>query len=145
MREASQPALVGVSCAVPVPLHPWRRLSRGFNQAHDLARALHLPVVRALRRCRATRPQEHLTATARRHNVAGAFALAHLAPGADLAGAVVVLVDDVHTTGATLQSCARVLKDAGVREVRAVTAAVARPRGQASSITRVAGDDGAFG
>ena len=130
MRGAAKPASNGASIAVPVPLHPWRRLSRGFNQAHDLARELGLPVVRALTRTRATRPQEHLTAGARWQNVKGAFALASPASAASLRGAIVVLVDDVHTTGATLQGCARVLKAAGAREVRAVTAAVARPHAE---------------
>lgn len=114
---------------MPVPLHWRRRCSRGFNQADDLAAALGLPVVRALRRRRQTGVQASLHADHRRTNVAGAFALTRRArrTGA-VAGAVVVLVDDVETTGATLDACARVLREAGAREVRAVTIARAEVR-----------------
>jgi ComF family protein len=117
-------ALDGADALVPVPLHWSRRWSRGFNQADLLARALGIVVVRALRRTRPTQPQMSLQATGRRGNVAGAFALVpawrrrHA-----LAGRVLVLVDDVCTTGTTLDECARVLKDAGAAEVRAVTVA----------------------
>jgi ComF family protein len=111
--------LDGVDAVVPVPLHPSRQRRRGFNQAEALARALNLsaPVVRALRRTKATRPQTELPAAQRHRNVRDAFRLArsvHLGP-------CVLLVDDVSTTGATLEACARVLKEAGVREVRGVT------------------------
>jgi ComF family protein len=121
MRERGAPMLDRVHCAVPVPLHPWRRRGRGFNQADDLARQLGVPVVAALRRIEATRPQTGLPAAQRHRNVRGAFAVSRA--GRTLSGAVVVLVDDVSTTGATLEACARVLKECGVREVRALTAA----------------------
>lgn len=128
MHDRGARVLGGASCAVPVPLHYSRRRERGFNQAADLARELDLPVVGALRRTRATVTQTGLPAAQRHRNVRGAFALARRSPA--LAGAVVVLVDDVCTTGATLEACARVLKSTGVAEVRALTAArvVARPR-----------------
>jgi predicted amidophosphoribosyltransferase len=110
-----------------VPLHPWRRLHRGFNHASDLAHALGPPVVGALWRTRATVPQAGLTAAARRRNVRGAFRLSPvLSPAARVSyldGRILVLIDDVRTTGATLESCAQVLKTAGAREVRAVTVA----------------------
>jgi len=118
---------------VPVPLHPWRQWSRGFNQAEDIARAIarhaHASVVHALRRARHTRPQSDLDAEARRRNVRGAFALAGWTPwsrrrrAGRLADRRVVLVDDVMTTGATLEACAEVLLEAGAREVSAVTLA----------------------
>jgi ComF family protein len=129
MREQAdtRALFAGIDVVVPVPLHWTRRRTRGFNQARDLARALRLeaPVRRALRRVRATPPQTDLPAAQRHRNVRGAFALArNAAAGArSLDGACVLLVDDVCTTGATLEACARVLKAAGVREVRAVTAA----------------------
>jgi ComF family protein len=121
--------LAGADASVPVPLHWRRRCSRGFNQADDLAAALGLPVVRALRRRRQTGVQASLHADRRQTNVAGAFTLTRRAgrTGA-VAGAVVVLVDDVETTGATLDACARVLREAGAREVRAVTIARAEVR-----------------
>ena len=131
MRDAGSDVLPGTACAVPVPLHPWRRLQRGFNQAADLAAALDLPVVHALWRARATCPQAGLSARARRRNVAGAFRLSPLlrAHTRDtlLRDRVVLLVDDVRTTGATLNACAAVLKAAGAREVRALTVARAAP------------------
>lgn len=131
--------LDGAACLVPVPLHPVRRLTRGFNQADDLARQVSRllggpPVVRALARCRRTGPQEGLTIEGRRRNVTGAFRLsrqlsgarAHDARASCLTGRVVVLVDDVRTTGATLDQCAAVLLEAGASEVRALTVALAR-------------------
>jgi ComF family protein len=121
MRGRAEDLLDGVAVAVPVPLHASRRRERGFNQAADLARALDLEVVHALRRSRATSTQTSLPAAQRHRNVRGAFQLTRRA--AALADHVVLLVDDVCTTGATLDACAAVLKDAGIREVRALTAA----------------------
>lgn len=127
MREHGRDVLIDADAVVPVPLHPWRALRRGFNQADDLARHLGLPVWRALRRARLGRPQAGLPAARRHANVRHAFAFAHMAtpPGCRrrLAGRTVVLVDDVMTTGATLDACGRVLIEAGVRSVRALTVA----------------------
>jgi ComF family protein len=110
---------------VPVPLHPWRRLRRGFNQAEELARHLELPVCRALWRTRATQPQAGLKPSQRRRNVRAAFRLSPFVRREHLDGTRVVLVDDVRTTGATLDACARVLKECGARDVRALTVAEA--------------------
>lgn len=121
MRERGRDVLDGADIAVPVPLHPSRRRERGFNQADDLARYLGLPVAGALCRIRATAAQADLPAARRHGNVRDAFGLRYRA--GSLAGTRVVLVDDVSTTGATLDACARVLKAGGVREVRALTAA----------------------
>ena len=128
MREHGADVLAGAAAAVPVPLHASRRRERGFNQAYDLARHLGLPVCAALRRTRPTVPQVSLAAARRHGNVRGAFTATRAV--AALAGTIVVLVDDVSTTGATLEACARALEDGGVREVRALTAArvVTRPR-----------------
>jgi ComF family protein len=130
LRDAGAPVLADADAVVPVPLHAWKRLQRGFNQAADLARSLEVPVRFMLRRTRATRTQTGLTPGQRRHNVAGAFALAAwpCQPSrAHIAGRTLVLVDDVMTTGATLDACARVLKRAGAREVRTLTLARALP------------------
>jgi ComF family protein len=131
MRERGGHILAGAACVVPVPLHASRRRERGFNPAADLARHLGVPVVFALRRTRATATQTGLPAAQRHRNVRGAFALSRA--GRRLcrtAPAIVVLVDDVQTTGATLDACARALAGAGIQEVRAITAArgVASPR-----------------
>ncbi len=128
MRQRGADILDGALCAIPVPLHPSRRRRRGFNQAADLARYVEIPVVPALRRIRATPTQTGLPAARRHGNVRDAFAANGEARS--LSGAIVVLIDDVSTTGATLEACARALKQAGVIEVRALTAArvVTSPR-----------------
>jgi ComF family protein len=118
MRDRGAALLRDADCVVAVPLHPRRQYSRGFNQAHDLAVHLGPPVLPLLKRIRQTHSQIDLPRHERQKNVRDAFALDRPA-----AISVVVLVDDVSTTGATLDACARVLKDAGVREVRALTAA----------------------
>jgi ComF family protein len=129
LRDTGRALLDDCDYVVPVPLHPWRRLRRGFNQARDLAERLDRPVVDALWRLRATHAQMSLDAVSRHANVRGAF-VPSLRCGAGLSGprcedAVVVLVDDVRTTGATLDECAKVLLRAGAREVRALTVALA--------------------
>lgn len=115
---------------VPVPLHPWRRFERGHDQALGLARAVGratgLPVVRALRRLRYTPAQGAAGAVSRRANVRGAFAARRLA-ARRLRGVEVWLVDDVVTSGATLEECARVLRSAGAGPVAALAAARAGP------------------
>lgn len=128
MRDRAGDLLDGVDFVVAVPLHASRRRERGFNQAADLARRLGVPMCTALRRIRATSAQASLPAGRRHQNVRGAFALTRAARR--LGGRTVVLVDDVSTTGATLEACARALKEGGVAEVRALTAArvVTRPR-----------------
>ena len=117
----------GASVAVPVPLHRTRKRARGFNQAAEIAKHLSIPAIQALKRTRATVSQTDLPAEARHANVRNAFTLR---AGVAVKGQVIVLVDDVSTTGATLEACARVLLDAGARDVRALTAArvVSRPR-----------------
>jgi ComF family protein len=110
-----------------VPLHPVRRLQRGFNQAADLAHHLDRPVVHALWRIRFTATQTGLTRAERRRNVRGAFRLSPLVRARVrttlIEDRIVVLIDDVRTTGATLAACARVLKRAGAKEVRVLTLA----------------------
>ena len=106
---------------VPVPLHRWRIWSRGFNQAaliaQSLAKASKVPAdAELLRRIKATPVLRGLGAPGRARAVAGAFALA---PGAQetLRGRAVVLVDDVHTSGATAAACTRVLLRGGAARV----------------------------
>ncbi len=130
LRDAGADLLAGADAVIPVPLHPFRALERGFNQSDDLARELGLPVWRVLRRVRHGPPQATLPAARRNANVRAAFALtwrARLAPRLherlDLRNRVVVLIDDVMTTGATVEACARPLLEAGVRSVRALTVA----------------------
>ena len=126
MRMHGSWVLEGADVCVPVPLHWRRQWQRGFNQASDLAAGLGLPVVHALRRPRRARSQTDLPADERRANVRNAFRVRRRAC---IVGACAVVVDDVSTTGATLDACARVLVGAGAREVRTLTAArvVTRP------------------
>lgn len=120
---AAAAAEYGLETVAPVPLHPRRRRERRFNQSEELgnrvARALGLGYEpKLLRRVRYTRPQAELKGAARLANVAGAFAAAR-----SLAGARVLLIDDVITTGATVRECAKALREAGAAAVVAAAAA----------------------
>ncbi|HET7698122.1 MAG TPA: ComF family protein [Vicinamibacterales bacterium] len=126
MRDAGSLVLDGADAVVPVPLHSSRQRTRGFNQARALAERVGLPLIDGLVRVRRTTAQADLPAARRHANVDGAFALAVAA--SEIAGRVIVLVDDVCTTGATLNACAAPLLAAGARQVRALTAAQARLR-----------------
>ena len=123
MRECGAKLLRDAHVVVPVPLHLRREYQRGFNQAEDLAAHLGLPVAKMLVRVRHTQSQIELPKHERRENVKDAFAFRpdpqFLIPDPCIA----VLVDDVSTTGATLDACARILKANGISEVRALTAA----------------------
>ena len=103
---------------IPVPLAKRREKERGFNQAELLATSLSeitsLPILKALIRTRNTKAQSTLVHEVRAQNMAKAFALA---PEVDVKGLGIILVDDVYTTGATLEECARTLIQAGATEV----------------------------
>ena len=114
-----------VDVIVPVPLHPDRERQRGYNQAALLAEALGRLIERpvaleALVRVRPTRSQTKLNAIERRRNVADAFACVR---GEDMGGRDIMVVDDVATTGATLDACAVALLAWDVHSVRAFTLA----------------------
>lgn len=103
---------------VPVPVHPKRLRQRGFNQAQVLAEklgeALKLPVYpHILRRNKKTAPQNGLTPQERLKNLEQAFAAADIPDEVQS----VILVDDIYTTGSTVEACTRVLKKAGVKRV----------------------------
>jgi ComF family protein len=129
LNAAARDCLADADLIAPVPLHRWRLWARRYNQAAELARALSRRSAVACDPClllrrRRTNSQGGLSAAGRRRNVAGAFALRQ---GADIAGRRILLVDDVFTTGATLNGCARVLKRAGAARVDcAVLARVVR-------------------
>ncbi len=110
---------------MPVPLHASRLRKRGFNQALLLARGASreysIPLVYDnLIRVRPTRPQVELSGKERAANVTGAFGLRR---GGDVEGKRVLLIDDVLTTGATMNECSRTLRDAGAEAVVALTLA----------------------
>jgi len=109
---------------VPVPMGKERFRERGFNQAELLAGALselsRLPAARVLVRTRETQPQTGLSRAKRRRNMAGAFAVT---PGSEplVKGRIVVVVDDVFTTGSTMAAAAQALKRAGAGQVLGLT------------------------
>jgi ComF family protein len=108
---------------IPVPLHKTREQERGFNQAQllaeECARRLTIPLnLQLLERTRPTQVQAHLTASERQQNVAGAFECQPEAATKQLLERkIIVIVDDVCTTGATLEACAAPLFAAGARAV----------------------------
>ncbi len=133
MSRAGAALLQDCDLIAPVPLHRWRLLWRRYNQsallAHAIGRGAGKPVIAdLLRRRRATPSQGRLGRTQRFQNVAGAFALK--AAHADrVKGRRVLLIDDVMTTGATVEECAKVLKRAGAAGVDVLTLArVVRPQ-----------------
>lgn len=117
-------ALSDHDVVVPVPLHWRRRLGRGYNQAEliarPLARLLGLPLRRVLRRRRATPPQSGLRRRQRVENLRRAFVVK---AGGGVDGERVLLVDDVATTGATLQAASRALRAADAESITALVAA----------------------
>lgn len=110
---------------VPVPLHPARMAERGYNQSHLLAKALaaevKLPVyANAVKRVKNTRPLHSLNPAERAANLQNAFA-----PGSDISkikGKRIILLDDIITTGATVQHCAQILSEGGAVQVYALAA-----------------------
>lgn len=120
LRDMTEPDLV-----LPVPLHPQRLRERGFNQALLLAEALFPDLkkkisVTLLRRTRWKPPQTSLSGAARRKNIKGAFSVQD---SKKVEGWRILLVDDVFTTGATVNECARVLQKAGAAAVDVITLA----------------------
>lgn len=127
LRHAgSEPALI-----VPVPLHRWRLWQRGFNQsaliADHLGRLTGWRVEKmALRRVKRTAPLRGMNPKQRARTVRGAFAIE---PGHRFEGQRILLIDDVHTSGATAAACARVLKRDGAAEIRLLCWARVPPEG----------------
>jgi competence protein ComFC len=109
---------------VPVPLYPLRRREREFNQAEELAQSLgkkiRLPVLDALQRIKKTETQARLRRSERLRNQMNAFELKR---GFDLKGKRLLIIDDVFTTGATINACAQVLQQAGAGRLAALTVA----------------------
>lgn len=131
--RASAELIEGIDAVVPVPLHPFRLISRRYNQAAEIARPLARAAAReyladALVRARPTASQGGKTASGRRRNVTAAFEVP-AARAKQVRGRRILLVDDVMTTGATADACARALLKAGARSVDLATVArVASPK-----------------
>lgn len=115
-------------CLIPVPVHRSRRRRRGFNQAEEIARRLgqvwKLPVeTRLLTRIKKTLPQKELDASSRMRNLMTAF---EADAKRTAAFSRVILVDDIYTTGSTVEACTRVLHSAGICEVYAAVLSAGR-------------------
>ncbi|HVJ47986.1 ComF family protein [Desulfitobacterium sp.] len=112
---------------VPVPMHLERIAERGFNQSSVLASALHwelgIPLIEGLERTTPTTPQVGLNRYDRLHNLSGVFSLSAIGEKWGFKGRRIWLLDDVVTTGATLESCANVLREWGAEEVYGLTLA----------------------
>jgi ComF family protein len=131
MQRAGTELLADADLQLPVPLHWTRLFARRYNQAavlaHAIAKAGGPPVAADCLLRRRTPSQGNKNASARRRNVAGAFAVKD--PD-EIRGKRVVLIDDVLTTGATVEECARILKRAGAARVDVLTLArVVRAQG----------------
>jgi len=130
LQRAGAELLADADALVPVPLHPRRLLARRYNQAAEIARPLarragvaYLPD--SLTRLRSSAGQGGRSASGRAANVAGAFAV-DPARRATVAGRRMLLIDDVFTTGATVEACAAALRTAGAAQVDVLTVARVR-------------------
>ncbi len=113
---------------IPVPLHPARRRERGYNQSELIANSLGKELKiksehRLLVRVRQTQTQTLFDEDGRKKNIAGAFSIGKAFQGA-VEGKIILLVDDVITTGSTVKECAKVLKENGAAAVYAASAAI---------------------
>jgi len=131
-QERVKTLLSDTQALVPVPLHPWRQFTRGYNQAELIAWRLHrrckIPLVHPASRKRHTETQTHMHSRAQRmENLSEAF---ELRKPKSIRGRHVVVIDDVMTTGATLQTLARALKPAKPASLCAIVVAVADPMGR---------------
>ena len=134
MARAGRELLPDADIIAPVPLYRWRLLSRRFNQSALLGAALNgesaalngesaaIWIPDLLIRVRATKSQARLSASERRKNVRGAFRL-RKRHGGHVRGRSILLVDDVITTGATVEACVRALLGGGARSVDVLTLA----------------------
>lgn len=127
LKMAGAEMLDQADVLLPVPLHPWRLLKRKYNQAAVMAAALskdtNIPIIYdGLRRTRSTPPQGHLSSKERYRNVKSAFAV-NEKQKARMRGKSIVLIDDVYTTGATVNECTKALYKAGVARVNILTLA----------------------
>lgn len=111
---------------MPVPLHAAKLNKRGYNQAQDfaeeLSKLLKIPMSTALVRTKNTRPMKEMSDKGRADNIKNAFKLKR----EDMKGKKIILVDDIYTTGMTMDECAKVLLDAGVASVYFITVCIGR-------------------
>lgn len=123
-RVAAGGVIYGADAIVPVPMHWWKRMRRGYNQAgiiaERVAAATGIPVENLLKAVKGHNPQSRSSGEARRTNVAGTFSATR---SARIEGRHIVLVDDILTTGATLTEAIRALQQSRVGAVSVLTLA----------------------
>lgn len=122
VRMTKRVKLWQADALVPVPVHPSRRRQRGYNQAEELAKRLaeywEIPMDAGLLiRTKRTMPQKNLNFRERLANLQQAFAVKKKRLAKGEVPETVILVDDIYTTGSTIEACSRVLKAAGVKKV----------------------------
>lgn len=109
--------LTDISAVVPVPIHKSKELKRGYNQSELLASYisfnLGLPMLKLVKRNKDTTPQNRLEGYARWNNISGAF---EISKGVSVPSKI-LLVDDIYTTGATVNECSKVLKQNGANKI----------------------------
>lgn len=120
---------MSAQCLVPIPVHPARKRQRGFNQAEILAnqlgKNLQIPVCsQMLIRNKKTAPQKNLDPRQRLQNLESAFHTNHILESVKS----VILVDDIYTTGSTIEACTRVLKRAGIQSVYFISICIGQGR-----------------
>lgn len=115
-KQLCQQVSVEYDYVIPIPLHRRRLRERGFNQSDVIAQQLKMPVLPALQRIHYTPPQAQLNRAQRLTNVAQSFRITPKHQN-QLKGARTLLVDDVYTTGTTMNTCAALLYQAGARHV----------------------------
>jgi len=116
-----------IDLIIPIPLHRLRKIDRGYNQSYYIAKGLskyfNIPLSgKILFRSKFTKSQTTLNLKEREENISGAF---NLKKHKTVSGKNILLVDDVITTGATTNECAKVLLEAGANNVYAISAAIA--------------------
>lgn len=114
--------IMGAGSNKPVPVHPARYRRRGYNQAEILARHFGklsgLPVgTEMIARIKDTRPQKELSAGERKRNLAGAFSVGRQVRELNQIPECVIIMDDIYTTGSTMEACSAVLKETGIRRI----------------------------
>lgn len=123
----THPDFYQVDGVIPVPLHLSRLKERGFNQslllAKEISRSFKLPLILEVERIKPTLSQVNLTPIERKRNVKGAF---RVLPDFSWSGKEVLVVDDIFTTGSTVNSLSQILKQAGCAKVLVLTLASAR-------------------
>lgn len=118
--------LKGIDCIVPVPMYRAKEKKRGFNQAvllsKEISKQTGIPMIKnLLLRTKKTKAQSGLTPKERENNIRDAFAMN---PKFSAEGKTFLVVDDIYTTGSTLQACARMLSEAGAKEVFGLTLSI---------------------